>query len=203
LQDNEKRGYNKTMKEMFRKLGSFFLDTIQTVVLALSIFVVVYLFLLQPHQVKGNSMYPNFQNDDFLLTDKISYRFGEPSRGDVIVFKAPPSEPCAVDECEYIKRIIAMPGERVSIKENSVYINGARLVENYLDENLTISPGSLFQGEREMVVPPETYLALGDNRPYSRDGREFGFIKREVILGKAWIRYWPLTKIGIIPHAQY
>ena len=183
---------------MFKKLGSFFLDTLQTVVLALSIFVVVYLFLLQPHQVKGNSMYPNFQNDEFLLTDKISYRFGEPSRGDVIVFKAPPSEPCAVDECEYIKRIIALPEERVSIKDNHVYINGARLEETYLDENLVTSPGSIFSGGRELIVPTDTYLALGDNRSYSRDGREFGFIKGEVILGKAWLRYWPLTKIGFI-----
>ena len=188
---------------MFKKLGSFFLDTIQTVVLALSIFVVVYLFLLQPHQVKGSSMFPNFHNDDFLLTDKITYRFGEPSRGDVIVFKAPPSEPCAAEECEYIKRIIALPGEVVKIQDEHVYINGQRLNESYLDESISTSPGSLFQGGNELTVPAETYLALGDNRPYSRDGREFGFIKREVILGKAWVRYWPPTVIGLIPEATY
>jgi signal peptidase I len=191
------------MKETIRKLGSFFLDTIQTVVLALSIFVVVYLFLLQPHQVKGSSMFPNFHNDDFLLTDKITYRFGEPSRGDVIVFKAPPSEPCAAEECEYIKRIIALPGEVVKIQDEHVYINGQRLNESYLDESISTSPGSLFQEGNELTVPAETYLALGDNRPYSRDGREFGFIKREVILGKAWVRYWPLNAIGLIPTAKY
>lgn len=191
------------MKETVRKLGSFFLDTIQTVVLALSIFVVVYLFLLQPHQVKGSSMFPNFHNDDFLLTDKITYRFGDPSRGDVIVFKAPSSEPCAAEECEYIKRIIALPGEVVKIQDEHVYINGQRLNESYLDESISTSPGSLFQEGNELTVPAETYLALGDNRPYSRDGREFGFIKREVILGKAWVRYWPLNAIGLIPSANY
>ncbi len=191
------------MKETIKKLGSFFLDTIQTVVLALSIFVVVYLFLLQPHQVKGSSMFPNFMNDQFLLTDKFSYRLGEPKRGDVIVFKAPPSEPCAAEECEYIKRIIALPEERVKIENEHVYINGERLIEGYLDENLKTSPGSLFQGGKEVNVPAETYLALGDNRPYSRDGREFGFIKREVILGKAWLRYWPPNEIGLIPVAKY
>jgi signal peptidase I len=191
------------MKETIKKLGSFFLDTIQTVVLALSIFVVVYLFLLQPHQVKGSSMFPNFMNDQFLLTDKFSYRLGEPKRGDVIVFKAPPSEPCAAEECEYIKRIIALPEERVKIESEHVYINGERLIEGYLDENLKTSPGSLFQGGKEITVPAETYLVLGDNRPYSRDGREFGFIKREVILGKAWVRYWPPNEIGLIPVAKY
>ncbi len=193
----------KTMKAIFKRLGSFFLDTIQTVVLALSIFVVVYLFLLQPHQVKGNSMYPNFHNNDFLLTDKISYRFGEPQRGDVIVFKAPPSEPCAADECEYIKRIIALPSERAAIKESHIYINGARLAESYLGEEIMTAPGSIFQGEREIMIPVETYLVLGDNRSYSRDSREFGFVKREVILGKAWFRYWPLSSLGFIPSAEY
>jgi signal peptidase I len=191
------------MKNIFKKLGSFFLDTIQTVVLALSIFVIVYLFLLQPHQVKGNSMHPNFQNNEFLLTDKISYRFGEPQRGDVIVFKAPSSEPCAADECEYIKRIIALPNERVKIENNQIFIDGRRLIENYLDESLKTSPGDIFQGGGEIIIPPDTYLVLGDNRPYSRDGREFGFIEREAILGKAWFRYWPFTQIGLIPRANY
>lgn len=191
------------MQEAARRVGAFFLDTIQTVVLALSIFVIAYLFLLQPHQVKGNSMSPYFQNNDFLLTDKISYRFNEPQRGEVIIFKAPKSEICAEEECEYIKRIIGLPGEKVKLQEGIVYINNQRLGESYLTGELKTQPQGFLTDGRVITLGEEEYLVFGDNRPYSRDGREFGPIKRSSIVGKAWVRYWPLAKIGIIPEISY
>ena len=90
---------------MIKRIFNFFLDSIQALVLALSVFVLLYLFVAQPNQVHGNSMYPNFHDNEFLLTEKISYHLREPKRGEVVIFKAPPSEPCAEDECEYIKRL--------------------------------------------------------------------------------------------------
>ena len=174
------------------------------IVLAFSIFIIVYLFLFQPHQVKGNSMYPNFYNGEFLLTNKISYRFGPPKRGDVIIFKAPKSEPCAEIECEYIKRVIGLPGERLMILGGKVYLNGSLLNENaYLAEDLVTGSGSFLPEGVEKVIPEGYFLPMGDNRPYSRDGREFGPIAQSAIVGKAWLRYWPVNKIGFVPKESY
>lgn len=191
------------MFNILKKIGAFFLDIIQTIVLALSVFVIIYLFLLQPHQVKGNSMYPNFHNGEFLLTDKISYRLGEPRRGDVIIFKAPPSEPCAEIECEYIKRIIGLPGDSVKDLGGEIYVNSQKLAETYLPQGTTTTPGSFLKDGMERRVPENEYLVLGDNRTQSRDGREFGTIPGTNIVGKAWLRYWPLNKLGTIKRINY
>ena len=188
---------------ILKKIGIFLLDMIQTVVLALSIFVIIYLFLVQPHQVKGISMFPNFHNGDYLLTDKISYRFNTPQRGDVIVFKAPPSEPCAEIECEYIKRIIGLPGDKIKVQNGYIYINGQKLKEAYLPKDLTSSNGSYLREETEQIIPPDEYLPMGDNRNQSRDGREFGPIPRSSIVGKAWLRYWPMKNSGLIEKIKY
>ncbi|MGI5826497.1 MAG: signal peptidase I, partial [Patescibacteria group bacterium] len=158
----------------------------------------------QPHQVKGSSMYPNFHNGEFLLTNKITYHLGVPQRGDVIVFKAPESEPCAEIECEYIKRIIAIPGDRVKVIDGHIYINGQLLDESsYLPSDYYTTSGSFLVEDVEKVIPEGYYLPLGDNRPYSRDGREFGPVPRQSIVGKAWVRYWPLNKLGIVKHEDY
>lgn len=191
------------MSTFLKKLGNFFLETIQAIVVALSIFIVVYLFLFQPHQVKGKSMYPNFDDKEFILTNKISYRFTDPKRGDVIVFKAPAIEPCAEIECEYIKRIIALPGDRVMLKNGKFYINGELLDESYLDSSLYSNPGSFLPEGVEKTIPKEYYLPIGDNRPASRDGREFGPVPTQSIVGKAWLRYWPPNKTGFVKHINY
>lgn len=192
------------MKSVLKKIGQFILDTIQMIVLALSVFIIIYLFLFQPHQVKGNSMYPNFHNGEFLLTNKISYRFDSPQRGDVIVFKAPKSEPCAEIECEYIKRIIGLPGDRVMVKGGKVYINGQILDESkYLSSDVLTGSGTFLPEGVEKSIGNNSYLPLGDNRPYSRDGREFGLIGRDMIIGRAWLRYWPLNDAGFVKQISY
>src|SRR3989344_1086116 len=112
---------------LIRGITTFILDFLETIVVALSIFVVVYLFLVQPHEVKGSSMEPNFHNNEYILTDKISYRLHEPQRGDVVIFKSPKNQ-----EVDYIKRVIGLSGERVKVTGGSVYINGVKLDEPYL-----------------------------------------------------------------------
>lgn len=186
----------------FRKafsLGSFILDFVQSIVLALSVFVLLYLFVVQPNEVNGNSMVPNFQNRERILTDKLSYQFGEPKRGDVVVFKAPASEPCSENECEYIKRIIGIPGDRVMVFGGQVYLNGELLKQDFLPADFVTEPGAFSQEGVEIEVPEDSYLVFGDNRSHSRDGREFGPISRKLILGKAFFRYWPLDVIGLLP----
>lgn len=190
-------------KEAGFSIGSFLLEFIQSIVLALSVFVLLYLFIAQPNEVKGSSMVPNFVDKEFLLTEKLSYQFGNPQRGDVVIFKAPPSEPCAAEECEYIKRVIGIPGDRVMVKDGQVYLNGELLNQGFLPEGITSEPGQYSQEGVEQIVPEGQYLCFGDNRQHSRDGREFGLIKKDLIVGKAFFKYWPLTSIGLVPTVKF
>ena len=186
------------MGSIFKKIGLFFLDIIEVAVIALAIFVLVYLFLFQPHQVKGNSMHPSFEDGQYILTDKISYRFSEPQRGDVVVFKAPKNE-----KLEYIKRIIGLPGEKVKISNGNVMINDELLNEDYLQSSLTTSAGAyLMEGETGYLADGE-YFVMGDNRNHSSDSRDWGFVPVENIMGKTFFRYWPLTQFGVIHHINY
>lgn len=178
----------------------FFLETVQAIVLALSIFIIVYLFLFQPHRVSGRSMYTTFDDGEFLLTNKLSYRLGSPERGDIVVFKAPKTEPCSEIECEYIKRIIGLPGEAIKVSNGHYYINGIILEENYVGTDVYTNDGTYLPESIEKTIPDGYYFVSGDNRPYSRDAREFGPVPYESIVGKAWFRYWPVNKTGLIKH---
>lgn len=182
------------MQKILRAVWLFFLDFIETIVIALAIFVVIYRFLLQPHQVKGNSMFDNFHDGEYLLTDKISYRFNQPTRDEVIVFKAPKNE-----DYDYIKRIIGMPGDKVMVKDGFVYINGQKLDESgYLDSRIKTLGGSFASEGVVITVPENAYFVMGDNRNNSSDSREWGIVPSGNIVGKAWVRYWPLNEIGTI-----
>jgi signal peptidase I len=188
---------------MIKKFFNFILESVQALVLALSVFVLLYLFVAQPNQVHGNSMVPNFQDNEFLLTEKLTYLRRLPKRGEVVIFKAPPSEPCAENECEYIKRVIGLPGESITVKDGSVYINDNRLEENYLPSSFQTGPGSYLREGRTVEIPQGEYIMMGDNRPHSRDSREFGPIPRESIVGRAFFSYWPVDNLGLIKHAKY
>lgn len=183
-------------------VGGFILEFVQSIVLALSVFVLIYLFVAQPNEVKGNSMLPNFVSGEYLLTDKISYQFGEPQVGDVVVFKAPATEPCSAEECEYIKRIRALGSDRVMVSGGKLYVNGKIVDETFLPPDYLTEPGSYLQEGVEKIIPEGEFLCLGDNRSHSRDGREFGPIKRSLIVGRAFFKYWPLTSVGFVPKVR-
>ena len=182
---------------------SFLLEFLQSIVLALAVFVLVYLFVAQPNEVKGSSMFPNFVDKQYLLTDKLSYRLGTPQRGDVVIFRAPSTEICAVDQCEYIKRVIGIPGDKVMVKDGSVYLNGKMLNQSFLPDGVVTEPGSFAEEGKEITVTDGNYLCFGDNRPHSRDGREFGLISKDLIVGKAFLKYWPVSAIGLIPTVRF
>lgn len=182
----------------FRRVGSFFLDLIETVVIALAIFVIIYLFLFQPHQVRGNSMYPNFYDGEYILTDKVSYRLRDPKRGEVIIFQAPRNQ-----EYDYIKRVVGLPGESIRIDQNKILVNNEILNEVYLPEIYATSPGSFLGSTQGLVIPEDQYFVLGDNRSQSSDSREWGLVPKENIIGKAWLRYWPTERLGVIPEVDY
>lgn len=156
-------------------------DIFRTALISLGIFLVVYMFLIQPHRVKGDSMLPNFHDGELLLTEKISYRFGMPQRGDVIVFTAPGSR-----NVDFIKRIIGLPGESITVSNGEVLINNEQLIEPYETQKT--------RGSINITLSANHYFVLGDNRGSSSDSRSFGPIERKSIKGKAWFVYWPITK---------
>ena len=183
---------------MLKRLGIFFLDILQTIVLALAIFMVVYFFLMQPHQVRGSSMFPNFKDGEYLLTDKISYRLSNPKRGDVIVFEAPPNR-----REDFIKRIIGLPGEEVTLKEGKIFVNNSQLNETYLPLSSSTQAGTYLEEEKTTRLKDNEYFVFGDNRNFSSDSRMWGPIKREDITGRAFFVYWPPGEVGIIPGITY
>lgn len=181
----------------FKRLGAFFFDIIETFVVALAIFVICYLFLFQFHQVNGASMLPNFQNSEMIITDKISYRLKPPEKGDIVIFRAPKNR-----ELDYIKRIIAVPGDKVELTNAGVFINGEKLKEDYLDTSLITSEGAFLRYGQSFLVPENEYIVFGDNRPHSSDSREWGTITKDDLIGKVFLRIWPLNKFGLISHAK-
>ncbi len=181
------------METIFRKIFDFIFDAIESIVVALSIFVVFYLFLLQPHQVKGASMDPTFHDGQYILTDKIGYRFHTPERGDVIVFKAPRNP-----DYDYIKRIIGVPGDKIKVMSGSVYVNGVKLEENYIPSQTMILPGQFLKEDQEVALGSEEYFVLGDNRSQSSDSRQWGVVPKKDIIGRVFFRYWPFDQFGKI-----
>lgn len=187
-----------------RSLSGFFLDVIETVVVALSIFLVIYLFFMQPHQVSGQSMEPTFLDKEYVLTDKVSYQTGSIQRGDVVVFHAPEASGCPQGTgCDFIKRVLGLPGDTFSVRDNAIWINGEKLPEPYIPPENVTKAGEYTAGGREILLQDNEYMVIGDNRPFSSDSRVWGPVGKEAIVGRAFFRYLPIEKAGIIPRVQY
>ena len=151
-------------------------------------------FVGQRTSVSGSSMEPTLHHGDQLILDKLSYHFSEPERFDIIVFPFQYEE-----KTYYVKRIIGLPGETVQIDlEGNIYINGEILEEDYGLEPI-LFPGAAAE---PITLGEDEYFVLGDNRNNSSDSRDasVGNVHREDIIGKAWVRIWPLNKIGVLKH---
>ncbi len=180
-----------------------FIDLLQTVVVALSICVVIYLFIATPNEVHGQSMEPNFHDKELLLTNKIVQLLGgtqlqavvgDYKRGDVVIFKH------TLSQDDFIKRIIAIEGDSVMIKDGSVYVNNVKLNEPFLPNGRRTEAGNFLTEGQMVKVPEDSYVVLGDNRGNSTDSRSnlVGFVKRSQLKGKVFFRYWPLDTFGVI-----
>lgn len=184
-------------------VSGFVVDFIETAVIGISIFLVIYLFLMQPHQVSGQSMDPFLKDKDYVLTDKISYKTHAPERGDIVVFHAPEAANCPVGAgCDYIKRVIGLPGESIEVRDNTIYIDGSPLDEAYIDPGVETSPGA-FTRDRVVTLGDEEYFVVGDNRMHSSDSRSWGPIQPEMIVGRAFFRYWPLPTFEKLDEVNY
>jgi signal peptidase I len=146
-------------------------------------------------RIQGSSMEPTLHSGQFVITNKIAYLLGEPQRGDIIVFIAPHSAASARED-DYIKRVIGLPGETVTVNGGQVLINGMPITEPYIAEPPMYS--------RTWTIGPNEYFVLGDNRNRSNDSHDWGMLEEDAILGKAWLIYWPPGSWGAVPnHTEY
>jgi signal peptidase I len=182
---------------MFKKFFSFFFEVLKIILISLAIIVPVRYFLIQPFYVKGASMEPSFHDYEYLIIDEISYRFNEPKRGEVVVFRYPrhPQE-------YFIKRIIALPGEKVEVKNGLVYAYNEDNPRGFLLDEKYLPKGTQTYGlqNEEVELKADEYYVLGDNRTASKDSRSFGPVNESFIVGKVWIRGWPVDKFEVFKY---
>jgi signal peptidase I len=185
---------------MFRSFFSFVFELIKIVVISLVIIIPIRYFLIQPFYVKGASMEPNFHDHEYLIIDEISYRFNEPKRGDIIVFRYPrnPQE-------YFIKRVIGLPGESVAIRDGGVIIYNADYPEGTPLDEPYLSNGEKTYGltNDKIVLEADEYFVLGDNRNSSKDSRSFGPVNRSFVTGRVLLRGWPFNRIKLFESPTY
>ncbi len=204
------------------KRHSLLREIIETALLALIIFVLVRTFVLN-FKVDGRSMMPTFENGEMLLVNRNSYRaldawdfidwipgvdehnttpivdWGDPQRGDVIVF----TPPAPGEDKPYIKRVIGLAGDEVFVHDGRVFVNGTALDENYVGGRESNCPLGWEYCNTRVTVPEGSVFVMGDNRTNSEDSRYFGPVSEDRIIGKAWIVYWPTSVWGPVDHPDY
>lgn len=186
---NGRHGRGHFMRSILKEL----LAWLMVIAVGVAASYLVVTFVGQRTQVSGESMETTLSDGDHLIVDKISYRFNEPQRYDIIVF------PYRLEKnTYYIKRIIGLPGETVQVVDGYVYINGVQLDEHY--GNDVMNEAGL--AAEPLTLGPDEYFVLGDNRNNSQDSRtaNVGVIHRDEVLGRAWVRIWPLSDFGVIKH---
>lgn len=170
-------------------IREFLLDSIKYMIIIIIIMFIIF-YVASIAQVVGDSMSPTLKNGEVFILNKMKYRFSEVKRSDIISLQY-------ADTKYLIKRVIGLPGEKIEIKNNTLYINDKKYKEDYLKEDLSYEDFSLRTLGYE-VIPKDMYLVLGDNRENSLDSREIGLIKRKDINGKISLRFWPINRIRII-----
>jgi len=166
----------------------------ESIVIAFLLAMVVRTFVIQAFKIPTGSMQPTLMPKDRILVSKFAYRFKEPQTGDVVVFRYP-LEP----KRDFIKRLIAKPGETVKIEKGYIYIDGKKIESPpAIKQIYYYNRGDFGSGPEGTRVPADSYFVLGDNSAYSQDSRYWGFVPRKNLLGKAMVIYWPIPRIGII-----
>lgn len=186
--------YFNNLEENRVATTSQFVDFIQSLAVFAVIMLTIFLFIAQPHKVSGPSMYPTFHDNDYIITDKLTYRFSPPRRGDIIVFQDPQDH-----SKDFIKRIIGLPGERIKIQNNQVYINNQLLPEPFIPSSNVTFGGKFLPEDKELIIGTQEYFVMGDNREHSSDSRDWGPIKKDEIIGRVLFRYWPISSLSFLP----
>ncbi len=194
------------LNKLIEKIGNAILEGIQVVSASLVIIVIIHVLVATPQQVKGQSMYPTLHDKDRIITEKISYKTRDPKRQEIIVFKYPLNT-----DIEYIKRVIGLPGEKIQLKNSKIYIyneehpKGFILKEPYLPKNVITQSHDFLQEGKIIEIPKDKYIVMGDNREKSSDSRRWGFVDKNLIVGRTIFRYWPPNSFGVLktPNPKY
>lgn len=176
----------------------------ETLEMGIYFIVIVVIFLFLQHfvgqhiEVNGSSMENTLSHEDHLILEKVSYRFEEPTRFDIVVFR--PYESQEKEDTYYIKRVMGMPGERIQVIDGQIYINGEILQEDYGTEAINDFRAGI--AKEEILLEKDEYFLIGDNRNNSTDSRDetIGPVKKDTIIGRAWVRIWPISKLEVLDH---
>jgi len=194
-----------------RALGCAF-EIVETLVLTLLIYLVIHNFVAQPFEVQQSSMFPTIVDGEYILIDKLTPRFDGYQYGDVVVFNPPSGSGLETDGIPFIKRVIGLPGDTVSLDNGRVFVtrpgeNQIRIEEPYVrrQDDGTSSPTTCPRPDCPLtwIVGEDEYFVMGDNRGSSQDSRVFGPVDEDLVLGRAWLRYFPIERIGIIERPDY
>jgi signal peptidase I len=183
---------------------SWLMEAVKTVGLSLVLAFGVHTYIAEARYIPSGSMEPTLQVDDKLMVEKVSYYFREPKRGDIVVFNPTKALRAQGFKDAFVKRVIGIPGDRVEIKQGGVYINDHRLTEAYVTDgkltstNTCTSSGISAFLAQPATIPKGSFLALGDNRIDSYDGRCWGLVNKNDVVGRATFRYWPLSRMGTL-----
>jgi signal peptidase I len=193
-----------------RRGAGCLLEIVETIVLTLVIYLVIHNFVAQPFEVEQNSMVSTIQPSDYVLIDKLTPRWSDYGRGDIVVFQPP--EGFEQGGVPFIKRVIGLPGETVRLENGAVFVTPVdgvevRLTEDYVVTGSDGRPAPTLprdaEGTDQWVVGEGEYFVMGDNRPESQDSRFFGPIEHELIVGRAFVRYFPLDRITLFKVPEY
>ncbi|MCA9376571.1 signal peptidase I [Candidatus Nomurabacteria bacterium] len=197
LKKEAPKTFGQKVLHFFQTLPSRAFSILQNFVIFSAILVVLYLVLITPHQVDGLSMYPTYQDKEYLIANKLVYRISEPKRGEVVIFKYSETR-------DFIKRVIAVAGDTVSISQGKLMVNGAYLDESdYLSPTVVTSSGAFLKEGQVLTIPDGYIFVCGDNRPHSSDSRAFGPIKVEQVKGKVWFVFFPISEFRLITTPNY
>ena len=178
------------------KKQSFIYEAGETLLVAFVLAMILRTFVVQAFYIPSSSMEDTLLINDMLLANKFIYYFTDPKRGDIVIFRNQEGGQPGADKEYIIKRVIGTPGDRLKIKDGEVYVNDAKIEEPYIKEKCRYDIVLMPTQALEATVPADSVFVMGDNRNNSRDSRFFGFLPRPAIVGKALVRYWPLTRLG-------
>lgn len=185
--------------EFLKKTYVKFLDTSQILLFFVAIVLIMYMFIVQPHEVSGSSMYPTFHDKEWLISYLLDVQIRNIKPGDVVVFHSPIEE-----DKLYIKRVIGLPGDRVKLESGAVYRNGEKLDESrYLSEDVATFGGSFLSDGNEIIVTEGNLFVMGDNRSYSSDSRAWGLLPYPKLVGRSLLRFLPVNKLSIVRRNPY
>ncbi len=181
-----------------RKFLSSLLEVLEIAVIAVVAVFIVRTFLVKPFLVSGTSMYPNFQNGDYVLVDELTYRIRPPERGEVVVFHDPEDY-----STYFIKRVIGLPGEKIVLHASTVTVYGSANPKGLVLDESYLPSGTVTSGDQTYNLSSSTYLLFGDNRPFSYDSRSWGPLPAKNIVGLVRVRLWPVNEITAFAAPKY